>query len=245
MQIRYKQDVRKIGKAAGKAIKEADLPVKLFVVGPTEAGKTTIVRSIFNYLSKQELPRAHGFRSSTETVDSFWKTKHITADNLERTVGLVILRTRIAEDIFAIIYDLGGHETYYSLQAIFLHLENGFFLITIDVKQSEEHILEEVQKHLTVLSSKLPKGTTSEAVLAFTHFDLLEENKIGKKMLICKRARLNKFENIKIIGEVFIDAQDGDSKEFHKLMDLCKKMAQDVKSCMVRKICLCVLTILI
>ena len=42
------QKVRDIGKEQGGNMKESYLPVKLFFVGPGEAGKTTLLNTLFN-----------------------------------------------------------------------------------------------------------------------------------------------------------------------------------------------------
>ena len=237
IQVRYKQDVRNIGKTSRNPVSESDLPVKLFVVGPTKAGKTSTVKSIFHCLDQQEMSESSGFSSSTVTADSLWKTKHIAEDSWERTICLTIHRIKLAADIFSIIYDLGGNETYYALQAIFLDLRNGFFLIVVDIREPKEYLQCEIEKQLSLISSKLPKNVSAEVLLVFTHVDQVEENVKAKKMCTCKQIRLvlKEFQkNIRLVKEVvFINAKDAESEEIQKLLDICKKMAKNVKDCLV------------
>ena len=233
--MRYKRDVQNICKISRSHIKESELPVKLFVVGPTEAGKTTTVTSMFRYLNKQEIPQSSWLSSTTGALeDKVWKTKYIAANSLERTIGLAIHKMRMTNDILAIIYDLGGNETFYALQSIFLDLKYGFFLVTIDVRESKRIMEQKIEEQLAIISSKLPKGVTAEALLVFTHYDMLEKDERDEKVLNCERIRLTKSkENIDFVEMVFIDALDADSKELRELVEICRMMAKNVKESMV------------
>ena len=233
--VKHKRQVKNIGQLSTNYIEESELPVKLFVVGPTEAGKTTTVASMLRYIEKQEMPQSSWLSSSTGAFEhQEWRKKYIAENSSTRTIGLAIHNMKMTKDILAIVYDLGGNETFYALQAIFLDLKYGFFLVTIDVRESKKIMEQKIEEHLAIISSKLPKDVMAQSVLVFTHCDMLESKERDEKIRICKRIRLTKSkENIKFVKAMFIDALNAESEEMRELVEVCMEMANNVKRSMV------------
>ena len=205
----------------------------MFVAGPAEAGKTTIVCSIFEYVSKTYLPALFkSFWGVTTWVRDWWEQRYISEDHKQRTIVLTIHSKRLFGKMLYLIYDLGGHECYYALQSVFLDLENAFFLIVANVAENDEILEDNIKKQLHIISSKLPRDTTAKIIFIGTHMDLIEEKEHKKS--ICKVA-LNSTDckNLDIDNEFFINATAIDSSELESITETCKKLGEKVHHSMV------------
>ena len=231
--MRLMQEVRNIGKEQGGTIKESYLPVKLFFVGPGEAGKTTLLNTLFD--------RSFSFKSVfTRPKKPLHVMKnmplgksYIHEEFAERTIGVEV-HSKVLEDIQLLIFDLGGQETFYVMQSIFLDLENSFFLLVVDLTKPKQKIEDDIKSQLSMISSKLPKHGEAEAILVGTHKDLLSDTERGEIISACKSAlQINSYPNLTAVKTLFVNAKERKTDEIKMLEGYCIELAQQVKGAMV------------
>ena len=204
----------------------------MFIVGPEESGKTTLLHSLFHHESSF-LWKLPGLFSWTLETLGFWKKDCITENYLERTIGLTIHSEQL-DDVQLLVFDLGGQESFYQLQAIFLDLENSFFLLAIDLTKPVKSIEDAIKCQLSIISSKIPRGMKAEAVLVGTHTDLLSVRAAADKTRICKAAVMtNTYCNLDVKRTLFLNAKEKTSDHMNELKRSCGELAQKAKSAMV------------
>ena len=156
----------------------------------------------------------------------------IAEDQTDRTIGVNIHSKRLFNDMLYLIYDLGGQESYYSLHAVFLDLENAFFVVVVDLSKDDVSLKNDIQKQLSIISSKLPKEAKAEFILVGTHVDMIQD-KVQKES-VCKEARLaTDCQNLEFVEEIFINATLKSSSELVKITQLCRKLGENVQNAMV------------
>ena len=222
--------MRQFGEERGKNIEESDLPVKLFFVGPEEAGKTTLLNSLKTVFAQTKKPL--NVMKETPTGKNY-----INENFGERTIGVEI-HSEVLDDIQLLIYDMGGQQNFYIMQAIFFDLENSFFLVVIDLRKSKEVIEDEIKSQLSLISSKLPKNVNAEAILVGTHTDLLSGRERDEKTCICKAVSVRlttskTFPNLVVKRTLSLNAREKKSENIQTLERYCKELALHVKSSMV------------
>ena len=231
--MRLMEEVKQFGKEKGKNIEESDLPVKLFFVGPAEAGKTTLLNSLFHpsFSFKSVFAKT---KKSLQVMEKTSTGKNYVDEKFgERTIGVEI-HSEILEDIKLLVFDMGGQQNYYVLQAIFLDLENSFFLLVVNLTKSKEAIEDEIKSQLSLISSKLPKSVKAEAILVGTHTDLLGEKERDEKTRMCKAALQTKtYPNLAVEKTLFLNAKEKKTENTRTLERCCKELALQVKSAMV------------
>ena len=222
LQIRHEIEVAKIGES-GNYIEENDIPIKMFIAGPPQAGKTTLVRSVFDHESD---------------ANSFWNEKYICEDHKERTICLTQHYKRLFSNLPLLIYDLGGQECYYALHAVFLDLEDSFFLILVDISKEDYVLKESIKSQLSIISSKLRLHSKAEVLFIGTHADMLDEKQKREKINICKKTLMeakNTYHNISIFRKkMYINATSKDSKELQEITIACEQLGNNVHKAMVR-----------
>ena len=232
-QMRLLQEVRNIGKKKGMTIDESYLPVKLFFVGPEEAGKTTLLNTLFNqgfsFKSVFNLSKRPIYVMKNMPLDK----AYIDEKFAERTIGVEV-HSKVLEDIQLLIFDLGGQQSYYKMQSIFLDLENSFFLIVVNLSKPKNMIEDDIKSQLSIVASKLPKHGKAEAILVGTHKDLLSDGERGEIISACKSAlHMNSYSNLTAEKTVFMNAKEQKSDDIRKLERYCIDIAKQVKSAMV------------
>ena len=234
--MRLGNEIRKIGQEPGKVIKESDLPVKMFVAGPVQAGKTTIVCSIFEFASKSYLTSlSKPLWGIITWARGWWEQNYISEDHKQRTIALTIHSKRLFGETLYLVYDLGGQECYYALQSVFLDLENAFFLIVANVAENDEILKDHIKKQLHIISSKLPQHATAKIIFIGTHMDLIEDKEHEEhKKSICKEAYISTdCNNLDIVKEFFINATAIDSSKLKRIIETCKTLGEKVHQSMV------------
>ena len=227
------QEVRGIGNKQGGNIKESYLPVKVFFVGPGEAGKTTLLNTLFY----QSFSFKSVFAPTKKPLHVMKNTppgKTFTDEKFaERTIGVEV-HSKVLEDIQLLIFDLGGQETYHIMQSIFLDLENSFFLLVIDLTKPKEQIKDDIKGQLSMISSKLPKHGKAEAIFVGTHKDLLSGRERGEIISACKSAlEMNSYSNLAAVKTLFVNARERKTDDIKMLERYCIELAQQVKGTMV------------
>ena len=222
--------MKQFGKERGENIEESDLPVKLFFVGPEVSGKTTLLNSFKSVFSQTKKP----LNVMKETPSG---KNYIDEKFGERTIGVEI-HSEVLEDIQILIFDMGGQQNFYIMQAIFLDLENSFFLVVIDLRKSKQEIEDEIKSQLSLISSKLPKNVKAEAILVGTHTDWLSKREIDEKTRTCKavsvRLTMSKnYPNLVVEKTLSLNAREKRSEGIQTLERYCKELALHVKSSMV------------
>ena len=222
--------MRQFGKERGKNIEESDLPVKLFFVGPEKSGKTTLLNSFKSVFAHIKKP----LNVMKETPTGI---NYIDEKFSERTIGVEI-HSEVLDDIQLLIFDMGGQQNFYIMQAVFLDLENSFFLVVIDLTKSKQVIEDEIKSQLSLISSKLPKNVKAEAILVGTHTDLLKERERVEKKRICKAvsARLTAskdYRNLVVEKTLSLNAKEKKSEDIQTLEGYCKELALHVRNSMV------------
>ena len=222
--------MRQFGKEKGKNIEESDLPVKLFFVGPENSGKTTLLNSFKSVFAHTKKP----LNVMKETPTGI---NYIDEKFSERTIGVEI-HSEVLDDIQLLIFDMGGQQNFYIMQAIFLDLGNSFFLVVIDLTKSKHVIEDEIKSQLSLISSKLPKNVKAEAILVGTHTDLLKERERVEKQRICKAvsARLTAskaYPNLVVEKTIPLNAKEKKSEDIQTLERYCKELALHVRNSMV------------
>ena len=203
-------------------IEANDIPIKMFLAGPPEAGKTTLVRSVFDHESD---------------ADSSWNEKYICEDHKERTICLTHHYKILFSNLPLLIYDLGGQESYYGLQAVFLDLENSFFLILVDITKEKDILKESIERQLEIISSKLHLHKKVEVLFIGTHADMLDEKQKEEKINICRTSLVKvkkTYHNIDIFKEMCINATSKNTKELQEIIGACEKLGNNVYKAMVR-----------
>ena len=206
-------------------IDENDIPVKMFVAGPPKAGKTTLLLSLFNHLSTEK-----------NSNGGFWEEKYISKHQMERTISLTLYSKALIGNTPFVIYDLGGQECYYALQAVFLDLENSFFLTVFDLTKDKEELRANIVDQLAIVSSKLPQNAKAEVIFIGTHLDLMNDEDKQEKLNICKKALVDarhNNQNLKIVKKIFMDATEENSKEIQELIEACEASGANVHGTMV------------
>ena len=233
--MRLATEISNLGQEPGKKIEGKDIPVKMIIAGPAEAGKTTLLQSIFDYLSRNYITEVcKPLWSIVSWARGFWEGDHISEDQKERTIGLTIHSKRLFDEMLFLIYDLGGQECYYALQAVFLDLENAFFFVVVDLTDSDELLKDNIEKQLSIISSKLPKYAKAEIILVGTHLDLINDAEKEKKANICEKALLAAdCPNVEIVKEIFINATKQNSKQLLEIIESCKELGENVQKAMV------------
>ena len=222
--------MRQFGKETGEIIEESDLPIRLFFVGPEEAGKTTLLNSFKSVFAQSKKPLNVMKESPTGK-------NYIDEKFGERTRGVEI-HSEVLKDIQLLIFDMGGQQNFYIMQAIFLDLENSFFLVVIDLRKSNQEIEDEIKSQLSLISSKLPKNVKAEAILVGTHTDLLSKRERDEKTCTCKALSVrlttsNAYPNLAVEKILSLNAKEKESKDIQTLKRYCKELALHVKSSMV------------
>ena len=225
------KEVKEVGQKQGM-IDESELPIKIFIVGPVKAGKTSILHLLFHKKSCFLRKVYEMFAQRNKGPDS-WKRTRINENYLERTIAVTI-HSQQTDNSQLLIFDLGGQETYYVLQAIFLDVENSFFLLVVSLESPIKTIQDDIISQLSIISSKIPRGMKAEAILIGTHVDLLSESERGEKICACKATILkHKYENLTVKDSVFLNATEEKSQMICYLKKSCEKLAQNVKIAMV------------
>ena len=231
--MRLMEEVRQIGKERGKNLEECDFPVKLFFVGPAQAGKTTLLNSLFypSFSFKSVFARTKKSLQVMERTPT--RENYIDEKFVERTIGVEI-HSKILEDINLLVFDMGGQENHYPLQAIFLDLENSFFLLIVDLTKSKQVIEDEIKSQLSLISSKLPKNVKAEAIFVGTHIDLLSKRERVEKIRICKATLQRKsYSNLVVEKTLFLNATEKETENTRTLERYCKELALHVRSALV------------
>ena len=161
------------------------------------------------------------------------KKAYIDEKFAERTIGVEV-HSKVLEDIQLLIFDLGGQQSYYSMQSIFLDLENSFFLLVVDLSKPKEVIEDDIKSQLSIIASKLPKHGKAEAILVGTHKDLLSDGERGEIISACKSAlHMNCYPNLTAEKTVFMNAKEQKTDDIRMLERYCIELAKQVKSAMV------------
>ena len=161
------------------------------------------------------------------------KKAYIDEKCAERTIGVEV-HSKVLEDIQLLIFDLGGQQSYYSMQSIFLDLENSFFLLVVDLSKPKEVIEDDIKSQLSIIASKLPKHGKAEAILVGTHIDLLSDGERGEIISACKSAlHMNCYPNLTAEKTVFMNAKEQKTDDIRMLERYCIELAKQVKSAMV------------
>ena len=229
------------------------MPLKMFIAGPPEAGKTTLLNSLMHYVStdqdSKEKQKENSKGSLRNTGQSLLRNRneHICDDHQERTIGLNVHFEKLFENNPFLVYDLGGQESYYALQAIFLDVDNAFFLVVINMLDNTDELTKHIDKQLSIISSKLPRDAKSAVVLIGTHCEneLMDDEEREDKestIMVTGNSFMDKCENLMLQEEyLFMDARKKKSEEIKVLTGICTDIAVDARKVMV---CICISLIL-
>ena len=214
---------------------DASVPIKIFLVGLGESGKTTLLKSLFKCFSNKRKIKV--FRKSTEepTVGPMKDEKTSSIDKMfqPRTIGLDIYVQKVDEDLYLNVHDFGGQECFYSLHSIFLNTDDSFFFVIFNLNHSAEEIFKEMSDQLRIIFSHHTSEMSPNIVFLGTHLDQVHDTvkmraKIGNVL-----HNIEKEFDLHNVQCHFIDATDPESKEMVKLSEITREYASRVLKNMV------------
>ena len=131
---------------------------KLFVCGPAESGKTTLVR-----------------RLGASTTLYRWLMSAPEKD--ERTIGVDVVPLTLGKDGHFSIWDFAGQSEFYVTHELFLSDDSAIFLVVISLANPREERMKDLLYWLRFIAGRKAGGNKSKVVVVCTHPDVAVEDK--------------------------------------------------------------------
>ena len=209
---------------------DTNLPIKVIFVGPPFSGKTTLAKSLTQYVLKQRgiLKTKSTSRMPEIEPERRWKSKQFTRSFRDRTIGFENHLLEIDADLYLNIQDLAGHECFYTLHSIFLYNENSLFFVIFDLTKTREQLLEEISAQLKIILSHCTSDVNVNIVFIGTHLDKISFAKAVETDLLLRQIEA-KF-NIGISDTIFLNAGSPKKDKMINLLKSTRKLAIQVKN---------------
>lgn len=196
--------------------------VKIFILGDTGVGKTTIVKAL----------QGEGFL--TEWVSG--RFQRVGAANTE-TVGINVTTFESRHFGKVVLYDLSGHPGYYAGHSTILNLacqeSTPTFITMVDMRKSPDEIEHFISYWSRFAKMSLPdKSLQPCGILLGSHDDELTKDEFRHKPAILEKA-INDMSQSKIlqyVGWLTIDCRRAASTNMHKLRQLLSQRCEDIRS---------------
>lgn len=193
--------------------------VKIFVLGDTGVGKTTIVKAL----------QGEGFL--TEWLSGRFQR---VGTAITETVGIQVTTFESRHFGKVVLYDLSGHPGYYAGHSTILNLacqeSSPTFITMIDMRKSPD----EIERHIAYWSQfakmSLPnKSLQPCSILLGSHDDELTKDGYRHKPAILEKAVMSQ-KNIRYLGWLTMDCRRAASTNMQKLRQLLSQRCEDIRS---------------
>ena len=194
--------------------------VKIFILGDTGVGKTTIVKAL----------QGEGFL--TEWVSG--RFQRVGAANTE-TVGINVTTFESRHFGKVVLYDLSGHPGYYAGHSTILNLacqeSTPTFITMVDLRKSPDEIEHFIAYWSRFAKMSLPdKSLQPCGILVGSHDDELTKDGYRHKPAILEKAIMSQSKILQYVGWLTIDCRRAASTNMHKLRQLLSQRCEDVRS---------------
>ena len=182
--------------------------VSMFVIGNTEAGKTTLIKSL-------QSPSSH---TLTNWVMGLFKSVETPSE----TTGIVPTRLQTDQLSNITAYDFAGPMEYYAGHKAFLEgISSSIIVITIDISHSVEASVKSFLYWHMFIRSITNESSVVRVLIAASHSDKLQQKEVNPHISgIQDNMEKKQSNSVMYVACIPLDCRDTASQGFSKLTDI-------------------------
>ena len=224
-QERQKQELRQTLKK--NYVFDSNIPIKVILAGPAFSGKTTLMKSLRYYASKNKGFRKALLGSKTPLIEPQLEDTYIAEDFKQRTVGAEFHLLKVDKDLYLNVQDLGGQECFYALHSTFIHNKDAIFFVVFNLQNSKEQIIEDVRNQLRIIGAH--SYSFAQVILLGTHLDKVDRSTNKMDQTRCSLLEQGEKFNYNFSNIIFMNAKNPKDDEMAKLLKSTRELASAVK----------------
>ena len=213
-------------------IDEGKMPIKVYVTGSINSGKTTFVKSFLHYFGLNHVKR-------------FWRSLKLNAsrEGKKRLSGIDpylegnqmcvdVYLQNISEQLCLNVFDLGGHECFYATHSIFLRYEDSIFFIVFSLMDSKDELARDIENQLGRIASHFPLDIKPNVIFIGTSFDAVTDFPNTQVNIQAIMSKMKKKFNLSL-DCIYINAKKPATEDLSNLKEKTLQMSRVLKENMV------------